>query len=228
MPSGDSTEDPGSLRPSVDLDPVLRLTEDTLREHGVSAAGAGWSSAETQALRFEMLAQAVGLDRETPVTVNDLGCGYGALHGYLADHGFDVTEYHGYDISADMLAAARTHVSCASPDFVRSPYVIKAADVSLLSGPLNYKSCDDAAWKLYARSVIVNLAAHSRHGFAFNMMTTRVTYRVAHLYYADPDEWVDWCRREIDADFTLLHDYPLYEWTIGGRFSRGEAAASHR
>jgi len=221
MLTGDSTDDPRSMHPGVDLDPVLRLTEDTLREHGVSAAGAGWASAESQALRFEVLAQAVGLDRETPVTVNDLGCGYGALHEYLEDHGFDVTEYHGYDISAAMLAAARTHVSRAGRDFVKSSRVTKIADVSLLSGPLNYKSCEDAAWKLYARSVIANLAEHSRRGFAFNMMTTRVTYRAEHLYYADSDEWLAWCRREIDADFTLLHDYPLYEWTIGGRFSRG-------
>lgn len=202
----------------VDLGSLARLASDTLRRHGVGAAGAGWADAESQALRFQMLARAVGLRPRASISVNDLGCGYGALYDYLKLLGVDVTAYHGYDVSADMLEAARAHLPFDHAHFVKAPRIAATADFSFLSGPLNLKTAEDEAWKVYAKSVILDLAAHSRSGFAFNMMTTKVTYRVSNLYYADPAEWLAWCREEIAAEFTLVQDYPLYEWTIGGSY----------
>ena len=205
----------------VDLRPLGAISSETLRRHGPSAAGAGWRDAESQALRFAVLMQAVGLQAGDRVTVNDLGCGYAALYHHLVRSGIGVVEYNGYDISPEMLAAARENVPAAPARFHRSAVLTQSADVSFLSGALNLKVSDDASWKLYARSVVRDLAAHSRRGFAFNLMTTKVTYRVKDLYYADPDEWLGWCRCEISPQLNLFEDYPLYEWTIGGTLEAG-------
>lgn len=155
----------------------------------------------------------------SPLSVNDFGCGYGALYEHLTRNGRAVAEYYGYDICEEMLAAARQRIDVANASFISAPLVTRTADFSFLSGPLNLKTADDEAWKHYARSVILNLARRSRLGFAFNMMTTKVTYRTESLYYADPEEWLAWCRREIPAEITLIEDYPLYEWTIGGLYA---------
>ena len=163
-----------------------------------------------------MLVDAVGLAPDHAVTVNDLGCGFGSFYEHLIRRGIGVTQYHGYDISLDMLAAARANVAADNARFWLSADVTQMADFSFLSGPLNLKVADDESWKAYAKSVIRSLARHSRRGFAFNMMSTNVTYRVDELYYADPAEWLDWCRREISPHLSLIEDYPLYEWTIGG------------
>ena len=200
----------------VDLRPLARISSETFRQHGVSAAGAGWADSASQELRFSVLVDAVRLLPGDSVTVNDLGCGFGAFYEYLIRRGIDVTQYHGYDISLDMLAAAKANVPAGNAQFCLSADVTLRADFSFLSGPLNLKVADDDSWQRYARSVIRSLAAHSRRGFAFNMMSTKVTYRVDELYYADPAEWLEWCRREISPHLTLFEDYPLYEWTIGG------------
>lgn len=200
----------------VDLRPLARISSETLREHGVCAAGAGWADAASQQLRFAVLVDTLRLSPDDAVSVNDLGCGFGSFYEYLIRRGISVTQYNGYDISLDMLAAANANVAADNARFWLSADVTRTADFSFLSGPLNLKVADDASWKGYARSVIRSLARHSRRGFAFNMMSTKVTYRVDELYYADPAEWLHWCRREISPHLRLVEDYPLYEWTIGG------------
>jgi SAM-dependent methyltransferase len=214
---GTSRGDPELAVCGVDLRALAEISSETLREHGVGPAGAGWASAASQELRFAVLVEAAQLRAGDAVTVNDLGCGYGSLYDHLVRRGIGVTEYNGYDISDEMLAAARAHVRAEHAHFWWSAEVIRTADFSFLSGPLNLKVAHDETWKVYARAIVKNLARHSRHGFAFNMMTTKVTYRVDELYYANPAEWLDWCRRKISPNLTLIEDYPLYEWTIGGR-----------
>ena len=34
------------------------------------------------------------------------------------------------------------------------------------------------------------------------------------LYYADPLHWFDYCKRKHSRFVTLLHYYPLYEFTV--------------
>ena len=41
-----------------------------------------------------------------------------------------------------------------------------------------------------------------------------VDWKEDHLYYADPLFWFNFCRNNISKKVTLLHDYPLWEWTI--------------
>jgi hypothetical protein len=41
-----------------------------------------------------------------------------------------------------------------------------------------------------------------------------VDKRRANLFYADPAEWFEHCRRSYSRHVSLLHDYPLYEFTI--------------
>ena len=204
----------------VDLRSLAQITGETLRRHGANARGAGWSSHDGQELRFAVLLRAAGLRAGDAVTVNDLGCGYGALYDHLVRSGIDVVAYNGYDISADMLAAARARLPAERVHLEQSAVLTRSADVSLLSGPLNHKTSDDETWRRYARTVVRDLAEHSRRALAFNMMSTNVTYRVEQLFYADPAEWLEWCRREISPGLELIEDYPLYEWTIGGTVER--------
>ena len=65
----------------------------------------------------------------------------------------------------------------------------------------------------------MRIAQHSRSGFTFNLLSTYSDYQEEHLFYGDPLEWFDWCKREITPRVMLLHDYPLYEWTIAGLLS---------
>ena len=82
---------------------------------------------------------------------------------------------------------------------------------------LNVKQgAGEPEWTAYARDTIADLAALGTRGFAFNALTlySDADKRRPDLYYADPLALFDHCKRAYSRFVTLLHDYPLYEFTI--------------
>jgi hypothetical protein len=87
----------------------------------------------------------------------------------------------------------------------------------LASGIFNVKlQSDDEAWKAYMLATVDQLDGLSTRGFSFNVLTqySDPERRRQDLYYADPLFWFDHCKRKYSRFVSLLHDYPLYEFTI--------------
>jgi len=201
-----------------DLAPIAGLYEDSLSRHGDTPMGVGWRTEDSQNLRFDKLLAVLDIDEATPVEVNDLGCGYAALFEHLERRGVTVGAYVGYDISDKMLRSAAERVPADRTSLVRSASVTVVGDYSFASGIFNVRlDADEGHWASYVQATVRNLAAHSRRGFAFNLLTSYCDYREDHLFYGDPMWWFDWCKREVTPRVALLHDYPLYEWTLVGR-----------
>jgi hypothetical protein len=117
-----------------------------------------------------------------------------------------------------MLRSAAERLPPGRATLIRSASVTLMADYSFASGIFNVRlDADEDAWLRYVQDTVRNLAAQSRKGFAFNLLTTYCDYREGHLFYGDPLWWFDWCKREITSQVALLHDYPLFEWTLIGR-----------
>ncbi len=186
-----------------------------LAEHGATARGVDWRDEPSQALRFEQLLKVV--DRPGPFSINDYGCGYGALAGYLAERGGDF-EYWGYDVSARMLELARGDNPC--PDrcrYVSDESELPRSDFTVASGVFNLRlDVEEAAWTEYVLETLATLASLSRLGFAFNMLTrySDPERMRPDLYYGDPAMFFDHCKRSFSRNVALLHDYGLYEFTI--------------
>jgi hypothetical protein len=199
------------------LDAVRALYTGNLAEFGIDSRSVGWPDPQHQQLRFDKLVHLIEADPGAePFTVNDWGCGYAAMFHYLAErfetrlHG-----YRGYDISPEMVAAARRHVTDARAEFVESSDVDRDADYSFVSGTFNVRrGASEETWRAYVQDVLRQLAQRSRRGFAFNLLTTYVDWRSDDLFYADPADFFTFCRSELSSRVTLFHDYPLYEWTM--------------
>jgi SAM-dependent methyltransferase len=202
-----------------DLAPIAGLYEESLSRHGDTAMGVGWRTEDSQRLRFDKLLTVLDPPGAgSPFDVNDLGCGYGALFEHLELGGWPVAGYVGYDISEEMLHAARQRVPAGRGRLVRADQVTTVGDYSFASGIFNVRlDAAEESWSAYVQATVRNLAASSRRGFAFNLLSTYCDYREDHLFYADPRWWFDWCKREVTPRVALLHDYPLFEWTIVGR-----------
>jgi SAM-dependent methyltransferase len=189
-------------------------------EHGASARGVDWNSEESQQLRFEQLAQ-LFRGEEARFSVNDLGCGYGAFATFLRRRGFEAA-YTGYDLSQSMLEHARTTFA-GEPDVqFKEGTELSLADYSVASGVFNVKlGFDDDAWRAYVDHMIADLAHASRKGFAFNMLTSYSDpdKRRSDLFYEDPRELFDVCKRSYSPHVALLHDYGLWEFTVIVRMS---------
>ncbi len=198
------------------LEGVAQWYTECLRRFGATAQGVNWKDDVSQCLRFDKLLYLLCGEPVVPFSVNDLGCGYGALFRVLEER-FPgrLVRYYGYDISAEMLAAAGDYVGSERAVFAQSNRALQTADYSFASGVFNVKQgVAEDVWRAYVEDVLGNMHEKSTKGFAFNALTDRADFRAGHLYYADPLHFFELCRRRFSARLTLLHDYPLFEWTI--------------
>ena len=194
---------------------VQQYYDEKIQTHGPTARGVDWNSPESQQMRFAQLLKLI--DSSLPFTINDFGCGYGALADYL-QKGTRLLQYCGFDISRQMLARAEElHAAVKQIAFVDNELELPEADYTVASGIFNVKLDTPAVeWENYILDTLEAINALSRNGFAFNVLTKYYDqeYMRPDLYYADPLFFFDYCKTKYSRFVTLLHDYPLYEFTI--------------
>jgi len=183
--------------------------------HGPTHRGVDWNSAESQELRFAQLLR-VG-DGRSPISLNDFGCGYGALVDYLVRTG-RTFDYFGYDAAPAMIDTAQTRLAgvpaCA---FTSDRSAVSARDYTVASGVFNVKF--DVAidqWWVYVARQLDDIAGLSRRGFAFNLLTSysNPDRQRADLFYAEPEKVFQYCMNRFSRSVALAHDYGLFEFTI--------------
>ncbi|MGY4493077.1 class I SAM-dependent methyltransferase [Pseudomonas sp. TE3610] len=194
---------------------VASYYSEKLAIHGETPRGVDWNGEESQNIRFEQLSKIITC--ESGFSVNDLGCGYGALQDYLAKHYRGYT-YHGIDISEDMIQAAKERYSTTPHTyFVHAAEPQEVADYGIASGIFNVRlGATEEEWWTYIESTLNLLNRFSRNGFAFNCLTSYSdTDKMREgLFYLDPGRAFDFCKRTFSRNIALLHDYDLYEFTI--------------
>jgi SAM-dependent methyltransferase len=204
-----------SSEPEAIVGAVASYYSAKLREHGPTARGVDWNSEESQRLRFERLLEVCEPSR--PMSLNDYGCGYGALVDFLRQRG-EAFRYVGYDVAPAMIEAARQRYPGASDcRFTARLDDLSAADYTVASGIFNVKlDVADADWQAYVLASLDQINALSARGFAFNALTaySDAERKRPDLHYADPLALFDHCKRHYSRRVALLHDYPLWEFTL--------------
>lgn len=188
-----------------------------IQEHGATARGVDWNGAESQELRFSQLTKLI--EPTTEFSLNDVGCGYGALLPFLL-RSFERFSYFGCDISPDMITAARKYghdTKSIDAKFSVSQSPETVADYCIASGIFNVRvGRPDETWRSYILDTLDIFDRNSRRGFAFNCLTSYSDPEKmrSDLYYADPCELFDHCKKRYSRNVALLHDYELFEFTI--------------
>lgn len=193
---------------------VVEHYERQLRRFGPTARGMDWKDEASQRLRFEVLCGIADLEGKS---ICEVGCGVGHLYDWLRERNI-AGRYLGIDLSTDMLAAAR----CRHPEarFERCDLLAGddgpgVFDVVLCSGLFHVKlDHPEAEWRRFVEESLRRMYAVCRLGVAFNLMSDQVDFRSPTLFYANPGEVLELCRRELSRHFVLRHDYPLHEFTV--------------
>jgi len=197
------------------LSKVANYYTAKVAKYGDTPMGVDWNNEEGQMLRFEQLLKVV---RNTgKFSIHDLGCGYGAMFGYMGRRFQDFT-YTGCDLSPEMVARANERYG----DNPKASFVVGAeppgiADYAVASGIFNVRLNHSVGeWMGYLESTLDNLDRTSKHGFAFNCLTSYSDKEKMRddLFYADPCKLFDLCKHQYSRHVALLHDYGLYEFTI--------------
>jgi SAM-dependent methyltransferase len=195
---------------------VATYYAEKLAEYGDTPRGVDWNGEEGQIIRFEQLCKVIDSKKST-FSVNDLGCGYGALLNYLQDS-YSHSTYLGIDVSQEMIDfAEQRRVATTQVRFITSTEPDQVADYGIASGIFNVRlERTDAEWFDYLQATLDILNNTSSLGFAFNCLTSYsdAEKRRNYLYYADPCRLFDLCKKRYSRQVALLHDYGLYEFTI--------------
>lgn len=202
----------------MDNNKILKQVDDYYTEKvqafGATPRGVDWNSVESQHLRFDVLTNVI--DTDAPFSVLDYGTGFGAMYEYMMPK-YKAFEFIGYDISEAMIAEAKKKFAGENTWWTTELSAGRSYDFAIASGIFNVRlNNNDADWKKYIFDTITKLNTLSVKGFSFNLLTkySDREYMKDYLYYADPLELFDFCKVNFSKRVALLHDYPLYEFTI--------------
>lgn len=179
-----------------------------LREHGVTPAAVQYADEATQFRRFEVLSEIADI---RAAKVLDLGCGTGDLLRYLRSKRDFRGEYVGYDITPDMVQAARERFSGdARARFEHRDIVAEAPterfDYAFVSGIFNNQIGQTQEW---VQDILRKIAACTSMGIAFNGLSRYVDYCDPGLYYMVPEDIFRFCKEQLSPRVTLRHDYEI-------------------
>ncbi|MBL4747767.1 MAG: class I SAM-dependent methyltransferase [Magnetovibrio sp.] len=187
-----------------------------INECGPVANGVFWSSQDLQVLRYEVLLKAIfPEDLKGPISINDLGCGYGALFDLIAkDPMMKSGRYIGYDISEKMIRTAKTQHHDFRTRFITSPVATEVADYSFVSGTYNmYMGTDAVMWRQYIKTSLNALWSKTTKAMAFNLLSEKSTKNFPDLFYANAQEFTEYALT-LSPKIELIDDYDDNEFTL--------------
>lgn len=196
---------------------VERYYSRKIKAHGATPLGVAWPCQPTQELRFVQLLRVCEAD--TSFSLNDIGCGYGALLAFLARrHRRKKIDYLGLDLSAHMIAEARRlWGKRPHTEFLVASASPRVADYSLASGIFNVKlNQSEALWTHFVETTLTAMRDASRRGFAVNFLAPLAQGETAQaeLYRTPPGVWQSYCEKNLDARVEVLQGYGMREFTL--------------
>ena len=188
-----------------------------VEKYGPSPLGVDWSCVPTQEMRFVQLLKVCQFD--APLTLNDIGCGYGALLAYLSRrHRGKTIDYLGLDLSNAMIVQARRLWGRrAHTQFVVSSASPRIADYSIASGIFNVKLQQPLAlWTQFVTTTLADMHATSRRAFAVNFLAPLPDDAplVPEVYRVAPEVWRAHCEQTFGAKVEVLSSYGMNEFTL--------------
>ena len=192
----------------------------TFGKHGATPEGVDWGPERDVLLRHHIMLNLVLQDpmtKQDKFTLLDVGCGFGGFLKYLLSERISV-DYTGIDVVVEMVDFAKTEFNTAKfvSDDIFSFEPSKRFDYVTCNGLLTQKlnNTSNSEMISHARQLIKRMYSFCNRGIAFNIMSTKVNYRVDNLFYYDPAEIIRYCLSEVTNRIKIDHSYPLYEYTV--------------
>lgn len=197
---------------------------------GATPRGVDWTSQAAQEMRFVQLLKLCDLSKL--FSLNDFGCGYGALAAFVTRrHPSVVVDYQGIDLSDVMIQRARRRYrGISGRRFVVGDQASRVADFSMASGVMNVQlDIGREAWEDFVAETLRSMWTASRFGFAVNFMERAPGEPGSFgLYRTEPQRWVQFCAEVLDCSAEIIRGYGMPEFTLLVRRNRPyqEATAS--
>ncbi|GAB4129230.1 MAG: class I SAM-dependent methyltransferase [Raineya sp.] len=199
------------------IEQLNEFYKEQIQIYGSTPQGVNWKDAQAQEVRFSQLLKII--DAKEDFSINDLGCGYGALVEFMKKNSYVNFQFRGYDLSEEMILQAQKTYDYPEARFyhIQQAQEMQNADYCVASGIFNKKlQLKEFEFLPYILETLEVMNEKSHRGFAFNMLTSYSDKdkQREDLYYASPTFIFDYCMRNFSKNVALLHDYKAYDFTI--------------
>ena len=167
---------------------INRAYRNRLADRGASAQGVFWRSETSQIARFDALLSLVHqLAPQKPVTIADIGCGYGAMFDFIKTKpAYAQTIYCGVDINAAMVNACQQKHPTEQALFKCGNAPQTTVDFAIFSGTFNLTHCDDPAlWMDYIFDSLERCMKKARYALVLNLLVAPQTKITQQIFYAN-------------------------------------------
>jgi SAM-dependent methyltransferase len=196
---------------------LVREMEGNLERHGDTFQGVGWTkSQENTDRRYQVMLDLVPQGEECSLL--DIGCGAAHFYDFLLSQQASNIRYSGLDLSPAYLQLCRSNhpgITFYHRDILESEVDIPVHDYVLMNGVFNYKSehSFEDMWA-YTRKMIRRANRLAGKGLAFNFVSKYVDWERDDLFHVPFDLIAAFLDEEVSRQFTIRHDYGLYEYTV--------------
>ena len=189
---------------------------DLFKKHGNTPAAVQHVSSADQYKRFDVLCADVSKDN----SIIDVGCGLGDMLGYLRSKGFE-GKYLGLDF-VDEFINHNNEFYHADPnadfmvfDILKDEFP-QGYDQIILSGVFNNIMNDNDH---FAKTALKKMFDAASEQISFNMMSSYVDFTDDDLFYYNPLDIFDFCKKNLSKHLVLKHDYGLGQHNYPYEFS---------
>lgn len=202
------------------MDNITALLKDyygkTFAAYGATARGVDWNDEAELLVRYDKMLAVLQKDfcsLPEKVSILDVGCGWGGLYKRIKTLNLPL-RYFGVDVVESMITEARSQFPDAG--FIQGD-VFQANEALTTGAPYDFVVCNAIltqkldvsipAMECFMKRLVLRMFELSRHGIAFNLMSTRVNFMVDNLFYQNPSELLSWLLTEVSPRVRLDHAY---------------------
>ncbi|WP_424096601.1 class I SAM-dependent methyltransferase [Moorena producens] len=187
---------------------ISNFYNNLIDQHGQSLEACDYGHPESQAIRFEILSQAIPLNGKK---VLDVGCGFAAFADYLFSK-YERVSYEGIDITPKMIETAKV---------LHKNLPLKVLDLFnedpggtydlVVANGLFYLFGDNADFLM--KQLIKRMYTFCSEALAFSSLSVYAKTKEAGEFYADPMQVFEYCKT-LTPWVVLRHDYLPHDFMI--------------
>ena len=197
----------------LDKTDVIAYYTNKLKRFGLTHQTVGWGSKTSQELRFEVLLRNLDLENKT---ILDVGCGLGDLAAFIHSRAIKNFSYIGIELVPDFIEISQqrfkdnANIRFIRHDMEKLSDLVLNVDIVLISGALSLKIGDN--WNLMKKTVN-DAFKLCKECLTVNFLTSYADFYLDKDYHFQPEKVFAFAK-SLSPKVNLIHDYPLYEFTI--------------
>jgi ubiquinone/menaquinone biosynthesis C-methylase UbiE len=189
---------------------IRTFYNSNFREFGSGIRSVGWSTVESQRLRYQILLNGEDLRGKS---ILDLGCGTGALIPIIREQVGDDFRYIGVDITTSFISYCKGQFSQKNMEFIEGNFLevqLPEVDYVIASGVFTLNVPGMAE---YTEECLSKMFRLSRIACAANFLSTQADFELEKNLHYDPTLVLE-TALQFTQNVILIHGIPKFEFSV--------------